>query len=281
MRSTRSPTPSRSRRIGGTRATWWSWRCASSPGRGACASTITSRSSTTSASRLSWPRRAGWRRSPAATTGWRSTPPTTGWRSPCERRELTGTPEGPALRPAAEAHWAERRWARALLGGQGRPLGVLLLLLLVVVVFVPEMPGLRLLRLAAFDAYQSLAPAAHSPRRHRRHRRGEPAALRPVAVAAQLAGPSRGAGQRGAPGRHRDGHPDARAGPAISPKDRRPARRIGPRGGAEARRHAEQRRGAGRGAPRPAGGRGPGRGRVRGLRDPARGRPAPAAGVRR
>src|SRR6185295_19680834 len=84
--------------------------------------------------------------------------PTTGWRSFCEGRELTGTPEGSALRPAAEAHWAERRWARALLGGQGRPLGFLLLLLLVVVVFVPEMPGLRLLRLAAFDAYQSLAP---------------------------------------------------------------------------------------------------------------------------
>lgn len=52
----------------------------------------------------------------------------------------------------------ERGWARALRGGQGRPLGVLLLLLLLAALAVPEVPGLRLLRLAGFDAYQSFAP---------------------------------------------------------------------------------------------------------------------------
>src|SRR5262249_12336332 len=58
----------------------------------------------------------------------------------------------------AEGHWVERRWARLLRGGQGRPLGILLLLLLLGVLAVPEVPGLRLLRLAGFDAYQALAP---------------------------------------------------------------------------------------------------------------------------
>ncbi len=95
---------------------------------------------------------------PRRTTASRSTPPTTGWRSRCEGREPDRHPEGPALPPAGEAHWAERRWARALLGGRGRPLGALLLLLLVLALLVPELPGLGRVRLAAFDAYQSLAP---------------------------------------------------------------------------------------------------------------------------
>ena len=47
---------------------------------------------------------------------------------------------------------------RALRGGRGRPVGVLLLALLLVLALLPEVPGLRLLRLAAFDGYQNLAP---------------------------------------------------------------------------------------------------------------------------
>jgi CHASE2 domain-containing sensor protein/serine phosphatase RsbU (regulator of sigma subunit) len=47
---------------------------------------------------------------------------------------------------------------RALRGGRGRPIGLLLLALLLILVALPEVPGLRLLRLAAFDTYQSLAP---------------------------------------------------------------------------------------------------------------------------
>ncbi|HEY7434967.1 MAG TPA: CHASE2 domain-containing protein [Methylomirabilota bacterium] len=66
-------------------------------------------------------------------------------------------PEPPA---PARPHWAERRWARALRGGRGRPVGVLLLALLLILALLPEVPGLRLVRLAAFDAYQSLAPRA-------------------------------------------------------------------------------------------------------------------------
>jgi CHASE2 domain-containing sensor protein len=66
-------------------------------------------------------------------------------------------PEPPA---PARPHWAERRWALALRGGRGRPVGVLLLALLLILALLPEVPGLRLVRLAAFDAYQSLAPRA-------------------------------------------------------------------------------------------------------------------------
>lgn len=47
---------------------------------------------------------------------------------------------------------------RALLGGRGRPAGVLLLAALVFGLLVPEWPGLRLLRATAFDTYQSLYP---------------------------------------------------------------------------------------------------------------------------
>ena len=47
---------------------------------------------------------------------------------------------------------------RALRGGRGRPVGVLLLALLLGLALLPDVPGLRLVRLAAFDAYQNLAP---------------------------------------------------------------------------------------------------------------------------
>ncbi|HXA95954.1 MAG TPA: CHASE2 domain-containing protein [Candidatus Dormibacteraeota bacterium] len=60
--------------------------------------------------------------------------------------------------PSGAAHWMERRWARLLRGGRGRPLGLLLLAVLVVLVWLPETPGLQVLRLACFDTYQSRAP---------------------------------------------------------------------------------------------------------------------------
>ncbi len=75
---------------------------------------------------------------------------------------MTGTgatgPPGPPEPPGREPHWVERRWARVLRGGGGRPLGALVLVLLLALLLAPEMPGLRLLRLAAFDTYQALAP---------------------------------------------------------------------------------------------------------------------------
>jgi adenylate cyclase len=60
--------------------------------------------------------------------------------------------------PSGATHWMERRWARRLRGGRGRPLGLLLLAVLVVLVWLPEAPGLQVLRLACFDTYQSRAP---------------------------------------------------------------------------------------------------------------------------
>ena len=87
-----------------------------------------------------------------------SRPPTTAWRSPSEGTDLSAAPDGPALPAADRAHWAERRWARALRGGRGRPLGLLLLAVLVILVWLPEVPALGGLRLASFDAYQSIIP---------------------------------------------------------------------------------------------------------------------------
>src|SRR5262249_24321815 len=60
--------------------------------------------------------------------------------------------------PGARAPWAERRWARALRGRRGRPLGLLVLAALLLLVVFPEVPGIRQIRRACFDAYQSVAP---------------------------------------------------------------------------------------------------------------------------
>jgi len=60
--------------------------------------------------------------------------------------------------PRERTHWAERRWARALRGRRGRPLGLLVLAALLLLVVFPEVPGIRQIRLACFDAYQSVAP---------------------------------------------------------------------------------------------------------------------------
>src|SRR5262249_56353737 len=128
--------------------------CATSRGPAASASTTTSPSSTTSASPPSSLRRGGWRRSPARGRGtvWRCWPPTTTWRS---RSERDGMKEPT---PRERTHWAERRWARALRGRRGRPLGLLVLAALLLLVVFPEVPGIRQIRLACFDAYQSVAP---------------------------------------------------------------------------------------------------------------------------
>src|SRR5215470_127242 len=154
MPSTPSPTPCPSRRIGGTRATWSAWSCASSRGPAASASITTSPSSTTSASPASSLRRGGWRRLLARGRGtvWRCWPPTTAWRSRSEQDRM----KEPT--PRERAHWAERRWARALRGRRGRPLGLLVLAGLLLLVVFPEVPGFRQVRLASFDAYQSVVP---------------------------------------------------------------------------------------------------------------------------
>ncbi len=66
----------------------------------------------------------------------------------------------PPARPhrADPPHWAERQWARALLGGRGRPAGALLLAALLLGLMLPPPSALRLLRAIAFDTYQSLHP---------------------------------------------------------------------------------------------------------------------------
>ncbi len=84
-------------------------------------------------------------------------PPTTAWRSRSEETGLSVDP--PDRRHGADpSHWAERRWARAFLGGRGRPAGALLLAALLLGLLLPQLPGLRLLRASAFDTYQSLHP---------------------------------------------------------------------------------------------------------------------------
>src|SRR5262247_130183 len=154
MPSTPSPTPCPSRRTGDTPVTWSAWSCASSRGPAASASTTTSPSSTTSASPPSSLRRGGWRRLLARGRGtvWRCWPPTTAWRSRSEQDRM----KEPT--PRERAHWAERRWARALRGRRGRPLGLLVLAGLLLLVVFPEVPGIRQVRLACFDAYQSVVP---------------------------------------------------------------------------------------------------------------------------
>jgi len=83
-------------------------------------------------------------------TGWKFSPPTTVWRSRSEATDLSAI-------PPERSHWAERRWFRALRGGRGRPLGILVLVLLLVALF-PDVPGFRLLRLASFDTYHQVMP---------------------------------------------------------------------------------------------------------------------------
>src|SRR5262245_27245204 len=154
MPSTPSPTPCPSRRTGDTPVTWSAWSCASSRGPAASASTTPSPASTTSACPPSSLRRGGWRRLLARGRGtvWRCWPPTTAWRSRSEQDRM----KEPT--PRERAHWAERRWARALRGRRGRPLGLLVLAALLLLVVFPEVPGIRELRLASFDAYQSVVP---------------------------------------------------------------------------------------------------------------------------
>ena len=59
---------------------------------------------------------------------------------------------------ADELHWSEHRWARALRGRRGRPLGLVLLLVAIAVLLAPPPRAVRVLRLALFDAYQFRAP---------------------------------------------------------------------------------------------------------------------------
>jgi len=79
------------------------------------------------------------------------------WRSRSEETGLSTDPPDRG-RGADPSHWAERRWARAFLGGRGRPAGALLLAALLIGLLLPQLPGLRLLRTSAFDTYQSLHP---------------------------------------------------------------------------------------------------------------------------
>jgi adenylate cyclase len=55
-------------------------------------------------------------------------------------------------------HWSERRWARAVRGRRGRPLGLATLAVLLVLLWSGESRPVRPLRLAGFDLYQTLWP---------------------------------------------------------------------------------------------------------------------------
>lgn len=57
-----------------------------------------------------------------------------------------------------DLHWSEHPWVRALRGGRGRPLGLVLLLAVLIVLLLPEPRPLRALRLAFFDTLQFRAP---------------------------------------------------------------------------------------------------------------------------
>ena len=57
-----------------------------------------------------------------------------------------------------DLHWSEHPWVRAIRGGRGRPLGLVLLLVALAVLLAPEWRPVRVLRLAVFDAYQFRAP---------------------------------------------------------------------------------------------------------------------------
>ena len=80
-RSTRWPTPSRSRRTGATPATWSASSCARWRGPGTSACFTTSRPTTMRRSPRCWPRPGGSRRSRATATPSRSRRPGTEWRS--------------------------------------------------------------------------------------------------------------------------------------------------------------------------------------------------------
>ncbi|HZF22576.1 MAG TPA: CHASE2 domain-containing protein, partial [Burkholderiales bacterium] len=54
--------------------------------------------------------------------------------------------------------WSERALTRALVGGQGRPLGAAVLVFLLLLSFLPDLRVLTQLRLALFDSYQTIAP---------------------------------------------------------------------------------------------------------------------------
>ena len=64
----------------------------------------------------------------------------------------------PSSSGLAHPHWSERGWIRALRGGRGRPLGLLVLAVLLAGLWYGDSPPLNLVRLAAFDAYQVLWP---------------------------------------------------------------------------------------------------------------------------
>ena len=122
----------------------------------------------------------------------RSRRPRTAWRSRSEDRSLTATRRRAAPAASGRVHWAERRWVRALRGGRGRPLGLVLLLAALVVAARPRVPGRsapapRLLRRAASAARR--ASARPAPAVIVDDRRGEPRAARPVAVAAHAGSP--------------------------------------------------------------------------------------------
>ena len=59
---------------------------------------------------------------------------------------------------ADDVHWSERPWVRAIRGGRGRPLGLVLLLASLVVLLLFEPRPVRALRLAFFDSLQFRAP---------------------------------------------------------------------------------------------------------------------------
>jgi serine phosphatase RsbU (regulator of sigma subunit)/CHASE2 domain-containing sensor protein len=61
-------------------------------------------------------------------------------------------------READDLHWSEHPWVRAIRGGRGRPLGLVVLLVALGALLAPEWRPVRVLRLAVFDAYQFRAP---------------------------------------------------------------------------------------------------------------------------
>ena len=132
-------------------------------------------------------RRGAWKRSRAPDIPSGSRRPGTGWRSSSEAsRKRTSDVVTPAPGHAADdVHWSERPWVRAIRGGRGRPLGLVLLL-------APwsscsaRAEAVRALRLAFFDALQFRAPRERvsGPAVIVDDRRGEPRALRAVALAA-------------------------------------------------------------------------------------------------
>src|SRR5262245_33405642 len=143
MPSTRWPTRSRSRKTGGTPATWWASSSARWRRPATCACSITSRPTTMPGSPRCWRRRGAWRRSPARATPSRSRPPGTEWRS--SSSAMTASRPEPGV-------------GRFFRLRKGRLFGFLLVLVLAGICAMPYFPGLETLRLSWFDICQRASP---------------------------------------------------------------------------------------------------------------------------